>query len=137
MTGGAQGDIVTDHQIKGSHVFMDYTGAFFEQKDPHRWVLSILQKAVELSPATEVHAHSVPFDGETSPPGFAAVVLIDESHITAHHYADRGMLALDCFTCGEADPDSIADFIHAALLEGAQDLHLVRRDRVRRFLREV
>ena len=137
MTGGAQGDIVTDHQIKGSHVFMDYTGAFFEQIDAHRWVLSILQKAVEQSPATEVHAHSVPFDGETSPPGFAAVVLIDESHITAHHYADRGMLALDCFTCGEADPDSIADFIHAALLEGAQDLHLVRRDRVRRFLREV
>ena len=128
---------MTNHQIKGCHVFMDYTGAFFEQKDAHRWVLSILQKAVEQSPATEVHAHSVPFDGETSPPGFAAVVLIDESHITAHHYADRGMLALDCFTCGEADPDSIADFIHAALLEGAQDLHLVRRDRVRRFLREV
>ncbi len=137
MIGGAQGDTVADHQIKGSHVFMDYTGAFFEENDAYRWVLSILQQAVEQSPATEVHAHSVPFDGSTSPPGFAAVVLIDESHLTAHHYADRGMLALDCFTCGETDPDSIADFIHAALLEAAPDLHLVRRERVRRFLQEA
>ena len=89
MTGGAQGDNVADHRIKGSHVFMDYTGAFFEEEDAHRWVLSVLQQAVVQSPATEVHAHCVPFDGTTSPPGFAAVVLIDESHITAHHYADR------------------------------------------------
>lgn len=137
MTGGAQGDTVADHRIKGSHVFMDYTGAFFEEEDAHRWVLSVLQQAVDQSPATEVHAHCVPFDGTTSPPGFAAVVLIDESHITAHHYADRGMLALDCFTCGETDPDSIADFIHTMLLQQAPELHLVRRECVRRFLREA
>jgi S-adenosylmethionine decarboxylase len=137
VTGGAQGDNVADHRIKGSHVFMDYTGAFFEEEDTHRWVLSVLQQAVDQSPATEVHAHCVPFDGTTSPPGFAAVVLIDESHITAHHYADRGMLALDCFTCGETDPDSIADFIHTMLLQQAPELHLVRRERVRRFLWEA
>ena len=137
MTGGAQGDNVADHRIKGSHVFMDYTGAFFEEEDAHRLVLSVLQQAVDQSPATEVHAHCVPFDVTTSPPGFAAVVLIDESHITAHHYADRGMLALDCFTCGETDPDSIADFIHTMLLQQAPELHLVRRERVRRFLWEA
>ena len=65
------------------------------------------------------------------------MVLIDESHVTAHHYADRGMLALDCFTCGESDPDALADFIHEALCKGMPALHLVRRDRVERFLTEV
>ena len=113
---------------------MDYTEAFFEMSDAHEWVLSIMRAAVAHSPATEVHSHVVPFDGSTSPPGFAAVVLIDESHITAHHYADRGMLALDCFTCGDTDPGQIADFIHQGLMEGAPNLNAVRRDRVNRFL---
>jgi len=113
---------------------MDYTEAFFEMPDAHEWVLSIMRAAVAASPATEVHAHVVPFDGSTSPPGFAAVVLIDESHVTAHHYADRGMLALDCFTCGDTDPGQIADFIHQGLMEGAPNLNAVRRDRVNRFL---
>ena len=122
------------HRIRGAHVFMDYTDAFFEVNDPHEWVLSIMRAAVAQSSATEVHSHAVSFDGSTSPPGFAAVVLIDESHITAHHYADRGMLALDCFTCGDTDPDQIADFIHRALVEGAPNLNAVRRERVDRFL---
>ena len=39
------------------------------------------------------------------PLGFAAVVLVDESHVTAHCYSDRGWLAIDCFTCGESDPE--------------------------------
>lgn len=128
---------MTEHQVKGSHVFMDYTGAFFDGENAHDWVLSVMRDAVAQSEATEVHAHAEPFDGSTSPPGFAAVVLIDESHVTAHHYADRGMLALDCFTCGESDPDGLADFIHEALCKGMPALHLVRRDRVERFLTEV
>ena len=122
------------HRIRGAHVFMDYTEAFFEMPDAHEWVLSIMRAAVAQSPATEVHSHVVPFDGSTSPPGFAAVVLIDESHITAHHYADRSMLALDCFTCGDTDPGQIAEFIHQGLMEGAPNLNAVRRDRVNRFL---
>jgi S-adenosylmethionine decarboxylase len=128
---------MADHRIRGAHVFVDYTGAFFEDDHAPEWVLSVMRKAVAQSPATEVHSHVESFDGSTSPPGFAAVVLIDESHITAHHYADRGMLALDCFTCGDTDPALIADFIHRALMEGAPELHLVRRDRVSRFLTEA
>ena len=46
---------------------------------------------------------------EKSPPGFAAVVLIDESHVTAHCYSERGILAIDVFTCGKHDPDILAD----------------------------
>jgi len=128
---------MVEHRIRGAHVFADYTGAFFGDKNSPDWVLSIMREAVAQSSATEVHSRVVAFDGSTSPPGFAAVVLIDESHITAHHYADRGMLALDCFTCGDTDPGQIADFIHHALMQGAPELHLVRRDRMNRFLTEA
>lgn len=43
------------------------------------------------------------FDGIKSPPGFASVILLDESHMSAHCYSDDGMLAVDVFTCGDKD----------------------------------
>ena len=86
---------------QGAHVLLDYMNAVFHDEAAYNWLLALMREAVDQSPATEVHAHLAPFDGSTSPPGFAAVVLIDESHITAHCYADRGLLAIDCFTCGQ------------------------------------
>lgn len=112
---------------------MDYIGAYFGDEDSHSQVLELMRAAVDRSPATEVHAKAVPFDGSTSPPGFAAVVLIDESHLTAHCYADRGLLAVDCFTCGQTDPDAVADDLHAALLQAMPELVLVKRERIERF----
>jgi S-adenosylmethionine/arginine decarboxylase-like enzyme len=40
--------------------------------------------------------------------GFTSVILLDESHITAHSYTQRGLLALDVFTCGQTNPEVVA-----------------------------
>jgi S-adenosylmethionine decarboxylase len=45
--------------------------------------------------------------GQDSPPGFTAVVMLDESHCSAHTYADLGLIAMDIFTCGATDPHEI------------------------------
>ena len=91
---------------------------------------------VSASNLREVHAHVEPFDGSVSPPGFAAVVLIDESHVTAHCYSDRGWLAIDCFTCGGTDPNTLADALHSELLAAIPTLKLMQRTHVPRFLHE-
>ena len=121
----------------GAHVFLDYVNASFEGEDDYQWLFSTMREAVAQSPATEVHAHLAPFDGSTSPPGFAAVVLIDESHITAHCYADQGLLAVDCFTCGDTDPEIIAAYLDERLTKRFPNLKRIRKDRVDRFLTEV
>ena len=118
-------------------MFLDYVHARFADASGYQWLFDLMREAVAQSSATEVHAHLAPFDGTTSPPGFAAVVLIDESHITAHCYADRGLLAIDCFTCGGTDPDQIAHFLHERLLERMPELVCLRRERVNRFITEA
>lgn len=128
---------MTEKASQGAHVFLDYTHADFQDEAAYHWLFSLMREAVEQSPAKEVHAHLAPFDGSTSPPGFAAVVLIDESHISAHCYADRGLLAIDCFTCGETDPDNIATYLHEQLMERMPNLECVRRQRVERFISEA
>ena len=49
--------------------------------------------------------------GHNSPPGFTAVVVLDESHCSAHTYADLGLIALDVFTCGRTDPQDVLAYI--------------------------
>ena len=115
---------------KGRHVTLDYTGFSGEG----RWMLSILQSAVRRSNVREGHAHVSEFDGTESPPGFAAVVLIDESHVSAHCYAEEGILAVDCFTCGGVNPNQIADDIHQQILIENPGICLVQRTEIERFI---
>ena len=65
---------------------------------------------------------------------FAAVVLLDESHITAHCYYEKGWLAIDAFTCGDGDPDLIAEYITRNLEIRMPGLQQMRRELVDRFL---
>jgi len=125
---------MTDYQSHGTHVFLDYTGYEYAEVKQGEWILKILQEAVAHANAREVHAHVAPFDGSISPLGFAAVVLIDESHVTAHCYSERGWLAIDCFTCGESDPNLMADYIQEQLIETMPKLQLMQRQEVGRFL---
>ena len=119
---------------RGKHIFLDFTEFFpnvsFEGHD----MLVLMKKAIESSGAREVHAHVEEFDGTVSPPGFAAVVLIDESHVSAHCYSDRGLLAIDAFTCGNTDPATIITQLKQALQVLCPTIVLMQEKSVNRFL---
>lgn len=67
--------------------------------------------------------------GETTPPGYAITFTLDESHVTAHSYADEQKIAIDIFTCGTVTPRVIL----AALKEKIQ-LGKTETREVERFL---
>ena len=118
----------------GMHVLLDYVGYSPPVEDDGAWTLQVLRESVHEAGVREVHSHVEAFDGGVSPPGFAAVVLIDESHVSAHCYSERGLLAIDVFTFGEHDPGPIADSIHASLSTEIPRLRLIQRKRIERFL---
>ena len=104
---------------RGSHIMLDCTGAVGIDGD---WMLELMKKAVDLSGARRVHSHVENFDGTVSPPGFAAVVLLDESHVSAHCYSDTGLLAIDAFSCGNTDPARIIEVVESRLSSDIQGL---------------
>ena len=53
--------------------------------------------------------------GHNSAPGYTCVCLLDESHVSAHTYADLGLIALDVFTCGKTDPGKILEYMREEL----------------------
>ena len=122
-----------DGESRGSHIFLDYLNYSCPIKDEGDWILSLMRDCVRESGIREVHSHVEVFDGSESPPGFAAVVLIDQSHVTAHCYSDEGLLAIDVFTCGNHDPEHVVELIHEGLISEIEGVMLVRKERVRRF----
>ena len=117
----------------GSHIMLDCTGAVGIDGD---WMLSLMKKAVDASGARRVHSHIEKFDGTLSPPGFASVVLLDESHVSAHCYSDIGLLAIDAFSCGNTDPARIIEAIESEIRTKFPGTEINRRKRIERFLTE-
>jgi S-adenosylmethionine decarboxylase len=85
---------------RGFHIMID---AVFTNELPIDFGVTLMDEMRRLAALHNVrcvHHHVETFDGSLSPPGFAAVGLLDESHMTAHCYSDQGLLAFDVFTCG-------------------------------------
>lgn len=77
-------------------------------------VLNAMARAAERAGATVISQVRYKF-GSDSPPGFAALVMLDESHCSAHTYADLGLIAMDIFTCGKTDPRIVFRYIREEL----------------------
>ena len=120
-------------EAHGGHVVLDYTGYSSPMEDDGVWMLQVLRRCVQRAGVKEVHSHVEQFDGTDSPPGYAAVVLIDESHVSAHCYSVRGLLAIDIFTCGGSNPSALADDIHREVSEAVPGIELTGRKMLDRF----
>lgn len=118
----------------GMHIMVDYTGFFPDMEGVADWMISLMNRVIDESTAVRVHSHVEKFDGKKSPPGFAAVVLLDESHLTAHCYSANGWLSIDCFTCGTADTVAIIDAMDEAIRKASPTIKLEKRHSETRFI---
>lgn len=121
----------------GVHIVMDFDGFVVDASAAGEWLLNAMSEEVAAAGVQEVHRKLVVLGTDeltTSPPGFTSAVLIDESHVTAHCYSDRGWLAVDVFTCGRHEPTRLADAIHARIAAYAPQARCVQRVSMPRFL---
>ena len=95
---------------KGKHLLIDCRNVSREVCLDDKRVLAAMANAAERAGANVISQVRYRF-GQDSPPGFTAAIVLDESHCTAHTYADDGLLAMDVFTCGDTDPLDILRYI--------------------------
>ena len=95
---------------KGKHLLIDCRNVARELCLDDKLFMNAMARAAERAGANVVSQIRYKF-GLDSPPGFTAVVMLDESHCSAHTYADQGLVAMDVFTCGNTEPRDVLRYI--------------------------
>jgi S-adenosylmethionine decarboxylase len=93
---------------KGMHIILDCYDVSRDLCLDDKRLLETVTNAAKLNNATIINTSRYHF-GHNSPPGCTVFVMLDESHISVHTYADRGKMAIDVFTCGNTDAPAIAE----------------------------
>ena len=111
-------------------MFLDYTGHASTSKSPVSGCSPSCGRRLSKA-LRERSSTPFPVDGVLSPPDLRPWCSLMKV-ITAHCYAERGLLAIDCFTCGDTDRNKSPP-IHNGLMERFPIL-CVRKERMERFI---
>jgi S-adenosylmethionine decarboxylase len=95
---------------RGHHLLVDCRNVARELCLSDKLIMDVMARSAERAGANVVSQIRYKF-GLDSAPGFTAVVMLDESHCSAHTYADLGLIAMDIFTCGKTDPQQVLEYI--------------------------
>ena len=124
----------------GSHVFADFIWDVSTENIDHSQfaenIFKIMQDAINQTKMTIVHQKLCKLgidDNFETPPGFTAIILIDESHCSSHCYSDRGWLAIDVFTCGKTNPKLVMNYIEDQIRSDYPSLKCTYRKNHKRF----
>lgn len=113
---------------KGNHIFIDYENFTHElgrDYQAHR-IFRIMSDAINnLTNMKIVHSHLEILKEPETQDGFTSVLLLDESHFTAHAYTGKhNLLALDLFTCGGTDTKFIMNEVNRTILKEFPNIKL-------------
>ncbi len=107
---------------KGKHLLIDCRNVPREICLDDKRVLNVMARSAEKAGATVISQMRYKF-GLDSPPGFTAIVMLDESHCSVHTYADEGLIAMDIFTCGSTNPSDVLTYIQQELYLGDVEIN--------------
>lgn len=111
---------------RGQHLLVDCRNVNSSLCLNDELFLDVMARSARRAGATVISQIRYKF-GQDSPPGFTAIVMLDESHVSAHTYADLGLVALDIFTCGHTNPQDVLDAIREELDLGDVEVRAVPR----------
>ena len=99
---------------KGTHIMLDCCDVPSELCLDDRRLLEVVVNAALAGGATIINTSRYRF-GHDSPPGCTVFILMDESHVSLHTYADEGKIAIDVFSCGHTDAQVIVEQLKTRL----------------------
>ena len=121
---------------KGNHVFLDFINFYDDDLNQcSNYIFDVMRDAIKQTTMKAMFEKMVILKDDTEE-GFTSVILLDESHITAHSYTKRGLLALDVFTCGKTNPELVAKYVKEKLEEKYTDIKCINYETHKRFLYE-
>jgi S-adenosylmethionine decarboxylase len=107
----------------GKHFLLNLYGCSSVLLNDERFLINLIENAAISSGATVLKTVSHKFD----PQGVTAICLLSESHISIHSWPEEGKAAIDCYTCGNANPKIGCDIIIDKLNPSEYKLNFIQR----------
>lgn len=112
---------------KGTHVIVDCSQVPRTVCLDDGKMLGMMAEAVENTTKMTIIGQMRYKFGHDSPPGFTAILMLDESHLSCHTYADDGAISADFFTCGDTDPEVIFNYMRSKMDMGVMKVRIIER----------
>lgn len=100
-------------QARGYQIILDFWGIPATLCEDDGVVLARLREAAIAAGCEVINTVRYKHWGAT-PSGISVVIVLNESHVAAHSYANGGVMAIDIFTCGthaQAKATQLADSV--------------------------
>lgn len=121
---------------KGTHVFLDFINFLDDDlENCAEYIFEVMKESIRQT-SMKIMFEKMVILKEDTEEGFTSVLLLDESHITAHSYTKRGLLALDVFTCGNTDPEIVAKYVSDRLQIKYPNIKCISFEKHKRFFME-
>ena len=89
----------------GVHAIADLSGIDASPLKDEKGLMDLFRAALNKALFTIMDEKSFCFPGENS--GVTGMFILSESHAAFHSYPEFGYIALDVFSCGDADPENV------------------------------
>lgn len=125
-------------EYKGKHVFFDFDNLDIGEESPEECgndIFNFMIEAIQTTKMKIMHKHIEILKQPQTEDGFTCVLLLDESHFTAHAYTakDKKLLAMDLFTCGATDTQRVGDYVIHKIKEKYPSIRNTKYNVERRF----
>ena len=124
-------------QFKGIHFIYDFSNIIVKDTKKYNEIINeILDEVIKKTNLNQIDRSNNLFDDKNTltPPGFATVCVLDESHISAHSYSELGILAVDIFTCGNLENGKKAGkLLKELILKNFKNVKIEKEGIVNRF----
>ena len=126
----------TKKKQMGLHYLLDFDGVWLTPASHGPAIFDLMKHICKTVGFRIMGGHLEVFvDEAVSPPGFASVLCIDQSHLSAHAYSDRGILACDAFTCGNLDRcQKAGEMLKEGIVTMFPDCRVTKEEVVDRFV---
>lgn len=98
----------------GRHLIVDFYDCTFESLDDIDCMIETFKEAVEKAGMTLLNLSHHRFQ----PQGVTVLALLSESHLSIHTFPEIGAATLDCYTCGDGDPQAAIDVLKNVIKPG-------------------
>lgn len=88
----------------GNHILLEIYNVNFERLNQLEPLLDVVRQSINDAKMTILNTYTHKF----SPQGLTILVCLAESHVSLHTFPEHHCVSIDAYTCGNANPKSIA-----------------------------